>query len=134
MLFGENVVGSDNLVISSYMVPLLTSSGNYDVISKKLKKLSISWFSVSEWFFRSKNVLIVISSKMLQNDVSRDHFLNMTLKIPNFTTIFEILSELLVQRSVDHKINIFQISAKNASIWGITWTIYLWFFSSTLWQ
>ena len=127
MLFGENVVGSDNLVISSYMVPLLTSSGNYDVISKKLKKLSISWFSVSEWFFRSKNVLIVISSKMLQNDVSRDHFLNMTLKIPNFTTIFEILSELPVQRSVDHKINIFQISVKNASIWGITSTIYLWF-------
>ena len=53
---------------------------------------------------------------MLQNDVSRDHFLNMTLKIPNFTTIFEILSELPVQRSVDHKINIFQISVKNASI------------------
>ena len=49
---------------------------------------------------------------MLQNDVSRDHFLNMTLKIPNLTTILEILSELPVQRSVDHEINIFQISAK----------------------
>ena len=53
---------------------------------------------------------------MLQNDVSRDHFLNMDLKIPNLTTIFEILSELPVQRSVDHKIEIFQIRAKNASI------------------
>ena len=63
MLFGENVVGSDHLVISSYKVPLLTISGHYDVISKKLKKLSISRFSVSEWFFRSKNVFIVISSK-----------------------------------------------------------------------
>ena len=53
---------------------------------------------------------------MLQNDVSRDHFLNMTLKIPNLTAILEILSELPVQRSVDHETNIFQISAKNASI------------------
>ena len=53
---------------------------------------------------------------MPQNDVSRDHFLNMTLKISNLTTIFEILLELPVQGSVDHKINIFQISAKNASI------------------
>ena len=53
---------------------------------------------------------------MLQNDMSRDHFLSLTLKIPNLTTIFEILSELPVQRSVDHKMNIFQSSAKNASI------------------
>ena len=53
---------------------------------------------------------------MLQNDVSRDHFLNMTLKIPNLTTFFEILSELPVQGFVDHKINIFHISAKNTSI------------------
>ena len=53
---------------------------------------------------------------MLQNDVSRDHFLNMALKIPNLSTIFEILLELPVQRSVDHKLNIFQINAKNASI------------------
>ena len=51
------------MVISSYMVPLLIISGHYDVISKKLKKLLISRFSVSEWFFRNKNVLIVISSK-----------------------------------------------------------------------
>ena len=35
MLFGENVVGSDHLVILSYMVPLLIISGHYDVISKK---------------------------------------------------------------------------------------------------
>ena len=53
---------------------------------------------------------------MLQNDVSRDHFFNMTLKIPSSATIFEILSELPVQRSLDHKINIFEISVKNASI------------------
>ena len=53
---------------------------------------------------------------MLQNVVSRDHFFNMTLKIPNLTRIFEILLELPVQRSVDHKINIFEISVKNASI------------------
>ena len=71
---------------------------------------------------------------MLQNDVSCDHILHTTLKMPNFTTFFEILSELPVRRSDDHQINIFQISAKNASIWGITWIIYLWFFSSALWQ
>ena len=53
---------------------------------------------------------------MLQNDVSRDHILHTTLKMPNFTTLSEILSELLFRRSVDHQINIFQISAKNASI------------------
>ena len=53
---------------------------------------------------------------MLQNDASHDHFLNVTLKIPNLTTFFEILLELPVPGSVDHKINIFQISAKNASI------------------
>ena len=41
-------------------------------------------------------------------------------------TIF--LSELPVWRSVGHKINIFQISAKNASIWGTTWTIHPWFY------
>ena len=53
---------------------------------------------------------------MLQNDVSRDHFLQTTFKMPNLTTLFEILLELPVQGSVDHKLNIFQISAKNASI------------------
>ena len=63
MLFGENMVGSDRLVISSYMVPLLIISGHYDVISKELKKLLISRFSVFECFFRSKNALIVIRSK-----------------------------------------------------------------------
>ena len=53
---------------------------------------------------------------MLQNDVSRDHFRNMTLEIPNLTTILEILLELPVKRSVDHEINSFQTSATNASI------------------
>ena len=61
---------------------------------------------------------------MLQNDVSCDHCLNKTLEMPNFTTLSEILSELPVRRSVDHQINIFQISTKNASIKGITWVIY----------
>ena len=45
------------------LIPILTISGPYDVISRKFKKLSIARFSVSEWFFRSKNVLIVISSE-----------------------------------------------------------------------
>ena len=53
---------------------------------------------------------------MLQNDVSCDHILYMTLKKPNFTTFSEILSEPPVRTSVDHQINIFEISAKNASI------------------
>jgi len=53
---------------------------------------------------------------MLQNDVSRDPFLHTTLKMPNLTTLSEILSELPVRRSVDHQMNISQISAKNASI------------------
>ena len=61
MLFGENVVGSDHLVISSYMVPLLIISGHYDVISKKFQKLLILRFLVSELFFRNKYVFIVIS-------------------------------------------------------------------------
>ena len=62
---------------------------------------------------------------MMQNDVSRDHILNTILKMPNLTTLSEILSELPVRKSVGHQINIFQISSKNASIRGITWTIYL---------
>ena len=49
---------------------------------------------------------------MLQNDVSCDHILHATLKMPNFTVFSEILSELPVPRSDDHQINIFQISAK----------------------
>ena len=53
---------------------------------------------------------------MLQNDVSLDHILHTTLKMPKFTTFSEILSELPVRTSVDHQINIFEISAKNASI------------------
>ena len=53
---------------------------------------------------------------MLQNDVSLDHILHTTLKMPKFTTLSEILSELPVRRSVDHQTNIFSISAKNASI------------------
>ena len=62
---------------------------------------------------------------MLQNDVSRDYILNTTLKMLNLTTHSDILSELPIRRSVGHQINIFQISSKNASIRGITWTIYL---------
>ena len=61
MLFGGNVVRSDHSVIPSHLEPLLIISGHSDVISKKLKKLLISRFLVSEWFFRDKNVLIVIS-------------------------------------------------------------------------
>ena len=37
MLFGEDMVGSDRLVISSYMEPLSISSGHYEVIKKSKK-------------------------------------------------------------------------------------------------
>ena len=60
MLFGGNVVRSDHWVILSYMVPLLIISGRYDVISKKFKKFIISLLLVLEWFFRNKNIMIVI--------------------------------------------------------------------------
>ena len=49
---------------------------------------------------------------MLQNDVSCDRILDMTLKMLNFTTLTEILSKLSVRRSLGHQINIFQISEK----------------------
>ena len=55
------MVRTDYLVISWYMVALLMISGHYDVISKKIQKLLILWFLVSELFFRNKYVLIVIS-------------------------------------------------------------------------
>ena len=84
MLFGENVVGSDHLVISSYMVPLLIISGHYDVISKKFQKLLILRFLMSDLFFRNKYKPIVISlvyaSKwwvtwlFLHNELENDHF------------------------------------------------------------
>ena len=61
MLFGGNMVRTDHLVIPSYMVPLLMISGHYDVISKKFQKLLILRFLVSELFFRTKYVSIVIS-------------------------------------------------------------------------
>ena len=61
MLFGENMVRSDHLVTSSYMVPLLIISGHYDVISKKFQKLLMVVFLISELFFRYKYVTIVIS-------------------------------------------------------------------------
>ena len=48
MLFGRNIVRGDNLVIPSYIVPLLIISGHYDVISKKSQKLLILRFVVSE--------------------------------------------------------------------------------------
>ena len=61
MHFGENIVSSDHLVISSYIVPLWIISGQYDVTWKKFQKLLIWRFSVSELFFRNKYQLIVIS-------------------------------------------------------------------------
>ena len=54
MFFNGNVVRSGHLVILSYMEPLVIISGHYDVISKKLKKLLISRFSVPECFFATK--------------------------------------------------------------------------------
>ena len=45
------------------MVPLFIISGHSDVISKNLKKILISRFSVSECFFQTQNVHIVISSE-----------------------------------------------------------------------
>ena len=53
MVFGENMVGSDRLVISSYTVPLLIISGHYDVISKKLKK-NINFAIFGFWVIFSK--------------------------------------------------------------------------------
>ena len=61
MLFCVNMVRSDHLVILSYMVPLISISGHYDVIWKKIEKLLISRFFVSELFFRNKYKLTVIS-------------------------------------------------------------------------
>ena len=61
MIFGENMVRSDHLDILPYLVPLLIISGHYDVISKKIQKLLISQFFVSESFFRYKYVIIVMS-------------------------------------------------------------------------
>ena len=63
MFFRWNMVRSHHSVISSYMVPLLVISGHYDVIKKNFKKILILWFSVFERFFRTKNVLIIISSE-----------------------------------------------------------------------
>ena len=62
MLFGENMVSSDHLVISSYMVPLWVISGQYDVIWKKFQQLLISRFLVSELFFRTKYQLMIITT------------------------------------------------------------------------
>ena len=61
MLFGENMVRSDHLVLPSYIVPLLIISGHYDVISKNFQKFLFLQFLVSELFFCDKYVLIVIS-------------------------------------------------------------------------
>jgi len=63
MFFRWNMVRSHHSVISSYMVPLLVISGHYDVIKKNFKKILILWFSVFERVFRTKNVLIIISSE-----------------------------------------------------------------------
>ena len=61
MLFGRNMVRNDRLVIPSYMVPLLSISGHYDVIWKKFEKLLISQFLVFEYFFRNEYKHVVIS-------------------------------------------------------------------------
>ena len=121
------------------LIPILTISGPYDVISRKFKKLLISRFSVSEWFFRSKNVLIVISSKNAAKWCVTWPFVAYDLQNTQFYHSLRFLSELPVRRSVGQKINIFQISAKNAWIWGKTWTIYPWFYlihtkGTVLWQ
>ena len=44
-------------------MPLFIISGHYDVISKKIQKILISRFSVSQSFFQIWNVLLVISSE-----------------------------------------------------------------------
>ena len=72
------------------LVPILTISGPYDVISKKFKKLLISRFLVSEWFFRSKNVLIVISSKNAAKWCVTWPFFEYDLKNPQFDHYFRI--------------------------------------------
>ena len=61
MLFGGNMVRNDRLVIPSYMVPLLSISGHYDVIWKKFEKLLISQFLIFEYFFRNEYKHVVIS-------------------------------------------------------------------------
>ena len=66
--------------------------------------------------------------------MSRDHFSNMALKMTILTTLYENISELPVERFGVHKINIVEISAKNSSIWGITWIAYLSFLSFILWK
>ena len=54
MLFGGNMVRNDFSVIPSYMVPLLSISGHYDVIWKKFEKLLISQFLI----FFSNDVIV----------------------------------------------------------------------------
>ena len=71
---------------------------------------------------------------MLQNDVSRDHFSNMALKMTILTTLYENISELPVERFVVHKINIVEINSKNSPIWGLTWIAYMSFLSFILWK
>ena len=61
MLFGGNMVRNDCLVIPSYVVPLLSISGHYDVIWKKFEKLLISQFLIFEYFFRNEYKHVVIS-------------------------------------------------------------------------
>ena len=84
MLFGGNMVRNDRLVIPSYMVPLLSISGHYDVIWKKFEKLLISQFLIFEYFFRNEYKHVVISivyaSKwwvtwpFLNYELENDHF------------------------------------------------------------
>ena len=62
MLFGRNIVRGDNLVIPSYIVPLLIISGHYDVISEKIQKLILSQFFGFWVIFCDKYVLKVFST------------------------------------------------------------------------
>ena len=70
------------------LIPILTISGPYDVISRKFKKLLISRFSVSEWFFRSKNVLILICSENAAKWCVTWPFFEYDLENPQFDHYF----------------------------------------------
>ena len=89
MFFGENVVGSDHLVISSYMVPLLIISGlTLWRHLEKIKKSFISWFSVSKCFFRNKNVRMMISSENAAQWCVTWPFFEYDLENPQFDHYF----------------------------------------------
>ena len=111
MLFGGNMIRTDNLVIPSYMVPLLMISGHYDVISKKIQKLLILWFLVSEFFFVTNMCLKLSVLYLIQNDGSHDHFHLINSKMTNLTTLLANLFQLPVWWSLCLEMIIFEISA-----------------------